>query len=1061
MSRLAVALLWATALTMSLARAELIVDRVGTGYAAANAGLAPGDHIDRWREATSDAAPEKLVSPFDLIEVSLTAGLHQTVVLHGHREGEARQWQIRPGFWSLGAQPAWTEELAARIEAVLQADGDDFGSRSQALLDGLREQGRALDAAWLAKSWSSRVAATDPMAQDRLADRARKLVREAGRDDLQAQIHEAQGVDHGMRNRLAEAIKHLNRALDLREATGSMPLQSAWVLNNLGIGYSARGDLERAIEVARRSVALKRAHAADSLTLADSLHTLGNALFWQGDLDGAEAIYQEMFALRQRLAPDSIDVARSSHVLGNVQWQRGRLDEAQALYAVARRIHEASGATPAYLAQTIMSEGYVAHDRRDIATAESRYAEALAVLRDADPGGDAEASTLMALGNSARFRLDLEAAREYFEQAQAIFARLAPEGERMAVLHTNLAVMELAADRLDAAEAHARRSLELFRAINPDGSRIAAVLFTLAEIAAARGQPSVALDLLNQSRELIVGTTASRLRLAAVDLALGSIALDRDEYERAAKLFSSARELAEADAPGSLYVARATHGLGLARWRQGDLVTAAAALEAAVSALDEQRGRLGGDPEQQGRFAAAYDEIYRDHVLLQYKRSGDEAAFEALLRLRQASVDALLAPRGLALDARSDPARGQQLSAIDRGYEKLLSQLASGTLNARAAEQATRRLVQLRAARSELLAKGLSRTVDADHATGDGAVLVAWMLGEHGVLGLVRRDGRTRVHTLPATRAEIEDLVRRQRVLLGAWRVGKNLREPLDAVSQELYRALVAPLAADIKGAGAVTLLPDGALWRLAFPALVSEPDAAGAMRYWVAQHALRVAALPPVGGAATPAESALLFAYAMDDVQRDSSQVRDASGSTLLPLQHVAEEVEAIAQLVARPTMARGALAREQRVKQVDKAALLHLASHAVADPRRAMDSFLVLAPGEGENGLLHAWEVYEQMALDVDLVSLSACDTAAASGAGLLGLSWAFHAAGARKVLGSQWSINDRSTSVFMQDFYRRLRDGSEPVAALAAAQRDFAARDDDWSHPFHWAAFQISER
>ena len=47
-----------------------------------------------------------------------------------------------------------------------------------------------------------------------------------------------------------------------------------------------------------------------------------------------------------------------------------------------------------------------------------------------------------------------------------------------------------------------------------------------------------------------------------------------------------------------------------------------------------------------------------------------------------------------------------------------------------------------------------------------------------------------------------------------------------------------------------------------------------------------------------------------------------------------------------------------------------------------------LVIA-GEGEDGVLEAWEVFDSVRLDADLVTLSACETAAGNDRAALGLA------------------------------------------------------------------------
>ncbi len=99
--------------------------------------------------------------------------------------------------------------------------------------------------------------------------------------------------------------------------------------------------------------------------------------------------------------------------------------------------------------------------------------------------------------------------------------------------------------------------------------------------------------------------------------------------------------------------------------------------------------------------------------------------------------------------------------------------------------------------------------------------------------------------------------------------------------------------------------------------------------------------------------------------------------------------------------------------------------------------------------------------MRIDADLVTLSACGTALGqelSGEGMLGLTRAFHYAGARSLLASLWTVDDEATADLMDRFYRRLRRGESKDAALRGAQVEMLAAE-RFSHPSLWAAFQLS--
>lgn len=122
--------------------------------------------------------------------------------------------------------------------------------------------------------------------------------------------------------------------------------------------------------------------------------------------------------------------------------------------------------------------------------------------------------------------------------------------------------------------------------------------------------------------------------------------------------------------------------------------------------------------------------------------------------------------------------------------------------------------------------------------------------------------------------------------------------------------------------------------------------------------------------------------------------------------------------------------------------------------------------APAGRDDGLLTAEEVLWLDLSAVDLVVLSACESALGerrSGEGFIGLRRAFGLAGARTVLSSLWSVKDRSTSDLMQLFYQNLwLRGQTRAEALRNAQLDILARNraaEADPLPSTWGAFVLS--
>jgi len=157
---------------------------------------------------------------------------------------------------------------------------------------------------------------------------------------------------------------------------------------------------------------------------------------------------------------------------------------------------------------------------------------------------------------------------------------------------------------------------------------------------------------------------------------------------------------------------------------------------------------------------------------------------------------------------------------------------------------------------------------------------------------------------------------------------------------------------------------------------------------------------------------------------------------------------------------------ATEEQARSIgSKARNVHFAVHGFFDERLPLNSGLALTipekPSEGQqNGLLQAWEIFEQMRFDADLVVLSACQTGLGrelGGEGLIGLTRAFQYAGARSIAASLWSVNDLKTAQLMLRFYKELRDGKSKDLALRAAQTELLQKPDS-SHPYYWAAFSL---
>jgi CHAT domain-containing protein len=92
------------------------------------------------------------------------------------------------------------------------------------------------------------------------------------------------------------------------------------------------------------------------------------------------------------------------------------------------------------------------------------------------------------------------------------------------------------------------------------------------------------------------------------------------------------------------------------------------------------------------------------------------------------------------------------------------------------------------------------------------------------------------------------------------------------------------------------------------------------------------------------------------------------------------------------------------------------------------------------------------------VELLTLSACETAAGDDRAALGLAGVAIKAGARSAVATLWTVNDPASAMVVSDFYRALRDpGVSKAKALQQAQLA-ALKDPRYRHPNYWSAFLL---
>jgi CHAT domain-containing protein len=150
------------------------------------------------------------------------------------------------------------------------------------------------------------------------------------------------------------------------------------------------------------------------------------------------------------------------------------------------------------------------------------------------------------------------------------------------------------------------------------------------------------------------------------------------------------------------------------------------------------------------------------------------------------------------------------------------------------------------------------------------------------------------------------------------------------------------------------------------------------------------------------------------------------------------------------------GAIA--DRVKN-SQANVVHLATHGQFSSRLE-DTFLLTWDGRVNikelSELLKSREGGSSRA--IDLLVLSACDTATGDDRAVLGLAGLAIKSGARSTLATLWPVKDKAAAQLMTRFYQQLRQpGHTKAEALRQAQIDLI-QNTDFKEPFFWSSFVL---
>lgn len=867
----------------------------------------------------------------------------------------------------------------------------------------------------------------------------------------------AMGDAFGVLGRYEESVVAMDTAADAYLTLGDevdwARTRNGWLRSShrLGHGEAALPVADRAREILAKHQAWYRAAGMDYniATVYAELGRYDEALM---RYDRAQSIYRSLGEMAERA---------SAHLKLNkaiLLTQLGDFQAALRLHEEARQDCIRHGETVMVLRQ-MQNIAYVHAAQGHYTRALHRYNSVLVAFERADLQYEMVTTAI----NMAECYLNLNRhteARELTEETVLRSERYGAVTEAArahfysALAHANLGDVERALDQLDeAARGFTAAGL---------GTYLALVTLQRATLHLGDGDSAAAIAQAERAANLFA-EQGLVIRQAQANLVWARASFALNDFKTAVRLTRSVLATSR-DREVRWLAHEAHHILGNIADAEGDREAALDSYDNAVKSIEQLQSSLA--IELRTNFLEDKIRVYEDAITASLRLSRPEIAFDYLERAKsRALVDYLASNLEVRIRARED-ADPELLDTLARlreehnwfynrlyGYGLAETEHAGPTLTRdalRAAiqereKQISRILERLALDRTEGLLIAPSETdpkmalptIDAD------TILLEYFFREDGGAVFVISPAGLTVVSLAVRPAEIRRLLHQWHLNLATTARAIASAAPLDRLGHNargilgmLYRALIAPVAAEVAGYERLIVVPYGATHAVPFHALFDGEH------YLV--ETVEVSVCP---------SSRLL--------QRCADRPRGANWRALViahtdggRLPAVLDEAHAVATLLPGTTCyIEDAATRAALIAAAPGHRVLHLAAHGEARLDNPVFAHLKLADGQ-----LSTMDIFN-LQLQGALVTLSACETGRSvvtGGDELIGLSRGFLYAGAATLVQSLWRVEDGATALLMRRFYEGIHAGRSKGAALREAQR--ASLATNGVHPYSWAPFQL---
>ncbi|MUL35641.1 CHAT domain-containing protein [Gloeocapsopsis dulcis] len=798
----------------------------------------------------------------------------------------------------------------------------------------------------------------------------------------------------------AQAAAVWRQAAKAYQARGDS-LNQAMALSNLALAYQQLGTWSSANQAIATSLQLLSTTSTNSQhaqILAQALNNQGSLQFAQGQAEQALTTWQQATAAYTKAA-DSVGITRSL------------INQAQALQALGlyrraittlNQVNQTLQQQPSVIKVAgLRSLGNALRVVGNLSQSQQVLEQSLKLAQELRSPAEI-AATLTSLGNTVRTQQKTQAALAYYQAA----ATASPTANTQIQAQLNQLSLLLETGELGAAQALLPQIQSQLANLPTSQTKVYARI-TLAQNlirlhqAHSKSQTGV-------SSWLEIGKLLATAVQEAKDLqdpratsyALGNLG---GLYEQTQQ-WTIAQELTQQ----ALVLAQGINALDISyrwQWQLGRLLQAQGNNQKAIAAYDESVQSLQTlrydlvaiNPDVQFSFQEEVEPVYRELVSLLLESSGTAQPSQQNLQKARQTIESL------------------QLAELNNFFRA-------------ACLEANRQIDQV---------------VDEQDQT--AAAIYPIILRDRLEVIIKLPQQPLRRHTINISQAEFESTLEQLQQQL----IEPDTFAEVQSLSQKVYEWLIRPQLNALNASNIETLVfvLDGSLRNIPMAALYD----AQRQQYLIEQYGV---ALAPGLQLINPQP---LQRQRLQALTAGLSQPRYGFGG----LSYVEREIEQITSEVSGRVLLNQDFTSQALQNQVNSQSfpVVHLATHGQFSSNIEQTFVLAWDKPINVNELNDLLRTRSRnLSSAIELLVLSACETAAGDKRATLGIAGIAVRAGARSTLASLWSVDDQSTALLMSQFYAELASHQvNKATALRQAQLSLL-KNPNYAHPMYWSAYVL---